>query len=188
MNILFINKFYWKKGGSEAVYFAETALLEKHGHTVIPFSMLDEQNEPSEYSRYFVSNINYDNASSLEKLVAASRIIYSFEARKKIKELLNDIKIDIAHFHIFQHQISPSVFGPLKEAGIPVVLSLHDLKPMCPNYQMYTHGHTCEKCKGHKYYHCFLNSCTKGSRAKSLINTVEMYFHHFMGSYRKDVD
>jgi len=187
MNILFINKFFWDKGGSETVYFGEMDLLEKHGHTVIPFSMQDERNRPSEFSKYFVSNINYETASKYEKIVAASRIIYSFEAKKKITELLKNNKIDIAHFHIFQHQISPSVFAPLKKAGIPIVLTLHDLKPMCPNYQMYTKGHTCEKCKGHKYYNCLLNSCTKGSRAKSLINTIEMYFHHYMGYY-KNVD
>ena len=187
MNILFINKFFWDKGGSETVYFGEIDLLEKNGHTVIPFSMQDERNRPSEFSKYFVSNINYETASKYEKIVAASRIIYSFEAKKKITELLKNNKIDIAHFHIFQHQISPSVFAPLRKAGIPIVLTLHDLKPMCPNYQMYTKGHTCEKCKGHKYYNCLLNSCTKGSRAKSLINTIEMYFHHYMGYY-KNVD
>lgn len=184
MNILFINKFFWDKGGSEAVYFGEMELLKKHGHTVIPFSMQDERNHPSEYSKYFVSNINYETATKYEKIVSASRIIYSFEARHNITELLKNVKIDIAHFHIFQHQISPSVFAPLRKAGIPIVLTLHDLKPMCPNYQMYTQGHTCEKCKGHKYYNCLLNSCTKGSRAKSLINTIEMYFHHFMGYYQ----
>ena len=118
MNILLVNKFYWDKGGSEAVYFGGTQLLERHGHTVIPFSMQDERNKASEYARYFVSNISYDEASRYDKLVAASRIIYSFEAHKKINELLNNVKVDIAHFHIFQHQISPSVFGPLKKAGI----------------------------------------------------------------------
>ena len=188
MNILFINKFYWDKGGSEAVYFGEMELLKKHGHKVIPFSMQDERNHPSEYSKYFISNINYDTASKYDKLVSASRIIYSFEAKDKITKLLENVDIDIAHFHIFQHQISPSVFAPLRKAGIPIVLTLHDLKPMCPNYQMYTQGHTCEKCKGHRYYNCLLNSCTKGSRAKSLINTIEMYFHHIMGYYRNDVD
>lgn len=187
MNILFINKFYWDKGGSEAVYFGEIDLLQKHGHKVIPFSMQDERNHPSEYSKYFVSNINYETATKVEKAISASRIIYSFEAKNKMAELLKNEKIDVAHFHIFQHQISPSVFAPLRKAGIPIVLTLHDLKPMCPNYQMYTQGHTCEKCKGHKYYNCFLNSCTKGSRAKSLINTIEMYFHHIMGYY-KNVD
>jgi len=29
-----------------------------------------------------------------------------------------------------------------------------------------------------KYYECFLNKCAKGSRAKSLLNAIEMYLHH----------
>ncbi|MDH5189864.1 MAG: glycosyltransferase family 4 protein [Gammaproteobacteria bacterium] len=183
MNILSINKFYWLKGGSETVYFGEKNLLEKHGHTVIPFSMQDKSNFPSEYSKFFVRNIDYENAGLREKIISAGRIIYSFEARKKMTELLQNVQIDIAHFHIFQHQISPSVFDPLRKAGIPIVLSLHDLKPICPNYKMYTQGHICEKCMGGKFYNCTLNKCTKNSTGKSLVNTIEMYFHHIAGYY-----
>ena len=184
MNLLLINKFFWRKGGSEAVYFGEMDLLKEHGHQVIPFSMQNELNFPSEYSKYFVSNIDYDNAGLKEKLTAAGRIIYSVEAKQKIEQLLQDHKIDIAHFHIFQHQISPSVFGPLKKAGVPLVLTLHDFKPICPNYLMYTNGHICEECKGRKFYNCVLNSCTKNSPFKSLINMLEMYFHYLMGYYK----
>ncbi|MES9906381.1 MAG: glycosyltransferase family 4 protein [Sedimenticola sp.] len=187
MNLLLINKFFWRKGGSEAVYFGEMDLLENHGHQIIPFSMQDERNFPSDYSSYFVSNVDYENTGLREKLASASRIIFSFEARRQMTQLLKDHKIDIAHFHIFQHQISPSVFGPLRKSGIPLVLTLHDLKPICPSYLMYTNGHICEACKDHKFYHCVLNKCSKNSRIKSLVNMVEMYFHFFMGYY-KNVD
>jgi glycosyltransferase involved in cell wall biosynthesis len=184
MNILSVNKFYWQKGGSEAVFFGEKTLLESRGHTVVPFSMADEKNLPSEYSKYFVKHIDYAEAGAVDKLVSAMNIIFSFDARSKMKQLLHVFQPDIAHFHIFQHQISPSVFGPLRKKGVPLVLTLHDLKPMCPNYKMYTHGNVCEACKGGKFFNCFINSCTKGSRAMSLINTVEMYMHSFLGYYR----
>ncbi|MFK5895095.1 MAG: glycosyltransferase, partial [Pseudomonadota bacterium] len=184
MNILSINKFFWKKGGSEAVFFSEKEILEKHGHHVIPFSMQNKNNLTSAYSKYFVDEVNYTGGNSVDKLKAAFKIIYSFDAKNKIQSLLSEHKIDIAHFHIFQHQISPSVFAPLKKRNIPLVLTLHDLKPICPNYQMYVNGKVCERCKGRKFYNAFLNSCTKGSRIKSLINTIEMYFHYFMGYYQ----
>jgi glycosyltransferase involved in cell wall biosynthesis len=159
MKILSVNKFYWKKGGSEAVFFGEKELLEKNGHTVIPFSMQSENNLPAEYSEYFVKNVDYDSAKFAEKLSAALKIIYSFDARHKMESLLNAVKTDVAHFHIFQHQISPSVFGPLRKRKVPIVLTLHDLKPMCP-------------------------SCIKGSRLNSLINTAEMYVHYALGYYQ----
>ncbi len=184
MNIVSINKFFWQKGGSEAVFFGEKTLLESKGHTVVPFSMDDDKNLPSDYSKYFVSNIDYATAGGTAKFRSAMNIIYSFEAKVKMQQLLKDFKPDVAHFHIFQHQISPSVFGPLKKKGIPLVLTLHDLKPICPTYKMYTNDHVCEACRGRKFYNCFIKKCTKGSRFKSLINTVEMYLHYFLGYYQ----
>jgi len=184
MKIISVNKFYWNKGGSESVFFGEMELLESNGHEVVPFSMKAENNLESPYSKYFVENVDYSSTGSSGKIKAAMNIIYSFEARSKMKQLLQKFVPDIAHFHIFQHQISPSVFGPLREKKIPLVLTLHDLKPICPIYSMYTNGAVCEACKGRKFYNCFIKKCTKGSRFKSLINTVEMYFHYMMGYYQ----
>ncbi|MDH3645588.1 MAG: glycosyltransferase family 4 protein [Gammaproteobacteria bacterium] len=184
MNILSINKFYYRKGGSETVFFGEKELLERNGHRVIPFSMHDPRNEESDYARYFVRGVDYETTRVWDKLSAAGKIVFSFEARRNISKLLGDHKVDIAHFHIFQHQISPSVFEPLRKRGIPIVLTLHDLKPVCPTYLMYTRGEVCEKCMGGKFYHCMLRKCTMGSTAKSLVNVVEMYFHYAMRYYQ----
>lgn len=184
MRILLVNKYFWKKGGSESVFFSEKELLESAGHSVIPFSMQGDLNEKSQYSKYFVDEVDYSKAGLKNRFLAASKIIYSFDAKNKMKTLLADHSLDVAHFHIFQHQISPSVFGPLKGRGIPTILTLHDLKPICPNYKMYVNGRICEDCKNHRYFNCLVNRCTKGSVVGSLVNTIEMYFHHLMGYYK----
>jgi len=132
MDILSINKFFWRKGGSESVFFGEKELLEKAGHTVIPFSMCSGNNFESEYSKYFVAEANYENPTPREKAVGALNILYSFEARKKMAALLSNHTADLAHFHIFQHQISPSVFNPIRKRNIPIILTLHDLMPLLP--------------------------------------------------------
>ena len=72
----------------------------------------------------------------------------------------------------------------MKNRGIPVVYTAHDLKSVCPNYKMLTHGRVCELCQGRYFYHCFLNRCTKNSAAKSLINVIEMYVHNLMDYYK----
>lgn len=184
MDILSINKFYWKKGGSESVFFSEKEMLESAGHSVIPFSMQGKKNEPTPYSKYFVKEVNYSQPGVLNRLLAASKIVYSIEAKNKMRRLLSNYSPDLAHFHIFQHQISPSVFGPLKKNNIPLVLTLHDLKPICPNYKMYVNRHVCEECKGKKFYKCFKNRCTKGSAVGSMVNAIEMCFHYAMGYYQ----
>lgn len=183
LNVLTVNKFYWRKGGSEAVFFGEKELLESHGHNVWPFSMQSADNIESDFSQYFVDEVDYDSPKTSDKLKNATKIIYSFDARKKMDTLLGDYLPDIAHFHIFQHQISVSAFSPLRKRDIPIVLTVHDLKPMCANYRMYVNGSVCEACKGGKYFNCLKNRCSQGSLGKSLINTVEMYFHHARGYY-----
>lgn len=187
MTVLQVNKFGWPKGGSEMAYLGTARLLEGHGHSVIPFTMKDDRNPPSVYSRYFVENVDFDCAGVFEKLGAAAKVVYSFEARDKMAALLSDYRPDVAHFHNFHHQISPSVFGPLKERGVPIVMTVHDLKPMCPNYKMLSGGALCERCKGGRYYNCILERCVKGSAIKSAVAAVEMSFHRLMGYYN-DVD
>ena len=184
MKILVINKFYWRKGGSEAVFFKEMELLEAHGHAVVPFSMQHPNNEHSPYEQYFVKNVDYDDVKLVNKLFAAGKVIFSIEARRMLKSLLDHESVNVAHFHIFQHQISPSVFGLLTAKKIPLVLTLHDLKPICPNYKMLSNNEICERCKGRKFYYCLLNKCSNNSWARSLVNTVEMYFHYSMRYYQ----
>lgn len=187
MNILSVNKYFWLKGGSEAVFFGEKELLESSGHTVIPFCMAHDNNLQSDFSQYFVDEVDYGKRGLVNKIISSSKVIYSFDARDKIKRVLDAYDVDVSHFHIFQHQISPSVFSPIKSKGIPIILTLHDLKPLCPNYKMYVKSNVCEQCKGHKYYHSVLNKCNQNSFLKSSVNTVEMYFHNWMGYY-KNVD
>jgi glycosyltransferase involved in cell wall biosynthesis len=185
LNILSVNKYFWRKGGSEAVFFNEMEILQKHGHLVIPFSMKHKSNIDSVYNQYFIDEVDYNVNSLKNKIVNASKVLYSFDARDKIKQLLDKQRFDLAHFHIFQHQISPSVFGPLSKHGVPLVLTLHDLKPICPNYKMYVNGHVCEACRGRRFYNSALNRCNKNSIMNSVVNTLEMYLHYMLGYYQR---
>ena len=53
MKILQINKYFYRKGGADTVFFNTIKLLEDHGHTVIPFSLQHDKNELSQYDHYF---------------------------------------------------------------------------------------------------------------------------------------
>lgn len=178
MKILLVNKFFFLKGGSETSFFNTANLLEKRGHKVMFFSMKHPLNLPSVYEKYFVSNIDYEFNGLENRLNAASRLLYSFEAKEKIERLIKEQKPDIAHLHNIHHQISPSVLTSLRKFKIPIVLTLHDYKMVCPSYSMMYNGKTCMACGGGKYYRCFLKRCNKGSRIKSLLSAMEMYLHH----------
>lgn len=183
MKILNINKFYYRKGGSEAYYFALADLLRENNHEVIPFSMKDNKNYETKYSKYFIENISYENMGIKEKAINGAKLIYSVEAKKKVKNIVNDNTPDIAHLHIFQHQLSPSILKEIKKNGTYVVNTVHDLKVICPNYKMLNEGEICEKCKSDKFINCFKSKCIKGSTVNSMLNTIEAYTHRILKSY-----
>lgn len=179
-----VNKFFYNKGGSETYYFALKKMLEIEGHTVIDFSMKDDKNFSSSYSKYFVDHVDYNGKMGLgQKLKAAKKIIYSKEAKKRFEQIVIAEKPDIVHLHNFHHQFSPSILDVIKKYKIPAVYTAHDLKMICPNYKMMHHGRICEDCKGGKYSKCAKNRCVKDSFSKSCINVVEGYLHKWRKSY-----
>jgi len=179
MKVLFINKFFFPKGGAETSFFATARLLEEKGHRIAFFSMAHPANQESPYSQYFVSRVDFENPDSFpEKMKIPGRILYSFEAKRKLSRLLKQDKPDVAHLHNIHHQISPSILHTLRKWNIPTVMTLHDYKMVCPVYTLFRQGKICEQCRKGKYYHCFLHRCSKDSYPKSLLNTMEMYLHH----------
>jgi glycosyltransferase involved in cell wall biosynthesis len=173
MKILQINKFYYLKGGAERHLFELSKLLEAQGHTVIPFSMRHPQNLPTPYAKYFAESVDFDRFS----FTAILKFFHNWEAISQLKRLIGEEKPDIAHLHNVAHQLTPSIIRVLKRHGIPVVMTLHDYQPICPNYQLYTKGKECRRCQGGGYYHCALNRCVKDSYAKSLMSMLELYLH-----------
>jgi glycosyltransferase involved in cell wall biosynthesis len=178
VKVLLVNKFFYPRGGSEACLFLTSRVLERHGHRVVHFAMAHPDNLPSPQARHFVSRVDFDGpAGPLAGLRAAGRVVYSFEARRKLDDLIREERPDIAHLHNIHHQLSPSILHALRRGRVPVVMTLHDYKVVCPAYDMFAGGRTCERCRGGRFYHCALHRCTKGSLAKSLVNTLECYLH-----------
>lgn len=189
MKILQANKFFYPFGGSETYFFGLRKMLSDHGHQVIDFSMQDDRNLDSEYSKYFVSPVNYDSKNPLAKLKAAGRLVYSFEAKRKFAKLIKDTQPDIIHLHNIYHQISPSILQVTAKFDIPVVLTTHDLKILCPNYQMFTQGEICERCKVYDYENAIEHRCLKNSKLRSRLVAFEMKLHRkWLKSYRKNID
>jgi len=193
VRVLHIHKFFRPGSGAESYLFDLSALLESLGHEVIHFSMADPANHPSPQSRYFVSPMNYRGISVAKGLGKASRIlgktVYSFESKRKLAALLRDLRPDLAHLHIIDHHLSPSILHALRDARIPVVQTVHDYKLICPNYQLYVPrtGEICERCLPGKFYHCAGQRCMKDSAAASLLVTGAMYLHKAMRIYEDNV-
>jgi glycosyltransferase involved in cell wall biosynthesis len=186
--LLSINNYFYARGGAEIAFLRHNALLEDEGWSIVPFSMRHPNNEASDWSGEFVDELEFGTPEGpVRKLSKGLKAVYSFEARRKLGGLIDRVDPDICHAHNIYHHISPSILGMFRARGIPLVMTLHDLKIACPAYSMLSHDGVCERCRD-GLYHVALHRCMKGSATLSMLVMVESYLHRLLGSYTKNVD
>jgi len=186
--LLSINNYYYRRSGAEVVYFSHNALFGDSGWDIVPFSMCHPENEPSAYADYFVDEIEYGRSySPIGSLSRAGKVVYSFEAKRKINALVKSTRVDIAHCHCIYHHLSPSILGALENLRIPVVMTLHDLKMACPAYFMHRDSAPCDECRGGSFLPAIRHRCIKDSIALSSIVFAESTLHRLIGSYTNKV-
>lgn len=194
MKVLMVDKYFFVKGGAERYMFELSKVLEANGHEVIPFAMQHPANFESNFSRFFPDNIEYHVDSLWSKastfLKAGGRMIYSIAARKKMEQLIAEVRPDIAHLHMIDHQLSPSILIALKKHGIRVIQTVHQYKLVCPNYKFYNPrtGEICEKCLDGNLLHPIKERCHKNSIVASAMIAVESSIHRAWRIYEKNID
>jgi glycosyltransferase involved in cell wall biosynthesis len=187
--LLAINNYFYRRGGAESVFLDHIDLFVAAGWDVVPFAMEHPDNLPSPWSDDFVSEIEYGRSSGpFTKAKQAAKIVFSLEARRKIRALISRARPTVAHAHNVYHHISPSIFEALKAEGVPIVMTAHDLKLACPAYKMLNHGRVCERCRGGQIHNVLLHRCVKDSLVASGLVLLETFVHRRFGLYRDTLD
>jgi glycosyltransferase involved in cell wall biosynthesis len=188
MQLLFLNNYYYLRGGSERVFFDEIELLEQHDHRAVSFTRKHSANINSKYEEYFPNDIRTDTVQFSPKVFRTLKeIFYSREAKRALNTLLNKFHPDIAHAHNIYGRLTSSVLDLLSKYDIPIVMTLHDYKILCPNYKMLSDGKICEACQNKNFYVSVQKKCHKNSFIASTINALESYFCHWLGKYSNHV-
>ncbi|HZF27919.1 MAG TPA: glycosyltransferase [Gammaproteobacteria bacterium] len=186
--LLSVNNYYYARGGAEVAFFRHNAMLRGEGWSIVPFAMNHERNVGG-VNATFVDEIELGrDDGTLTKARKALKAVYSFESRRKVARLIDSALPDVCHAHNVYHHISPSVLSLIRRRGIPLVMTLHDLKIACPAYSMLTHDGICERCRDGRLFQVVTNRCMKGSLVLSTLIMVESYLHRYLGSYVANVD
>ncbi|MFO0704360.1 MAG: glycosyltransferase family 4 protein [Candidatus Andersenbacteria bacterium] len=192
MKIIHVNKFYFPEYGTERYLFSLMQELERRGHTVVPFAMQHPKNQPTPYSKYFVSQIDLAQSSSfiralLRGVTIFGRMVYSLEARKKFAALLDEVQPDVVHVHTIHHHISPSILHQATKRGIPVVQTLHDYKLVCPSYLFPMRGgRPCTDCRRGNWVHVIRHRGHKNSRSTTAVLAAESFLHSLSRMYERN--
>ena len=188
MRILIVNKFLYPNGGSETYIFAIGKQLQEMGHEVQFFGMEHEGRIVGNKVNSYTSDMEF-HGGGLTKIAYPFKILYSFEARKKIRTVLEDFKPDVVHLNNINFQLTPSIIDEIKafDKNIKIVYTGHDAQWVCPNHLMRipSSGERCLKCIDGDVKNCTKNRCIHDSKVKSLLGEVEARLYKGLGTYKK---
>lgn len=183
MKIALANNFYYLLGGSERVMFDDQEALVALGHEVRPFAPYDKKNRATASAAFFPQIADFRTVRGAGLAKAAIDIVYSSSVGKAFAAFLDDFHPDVVHCHNIYGHLTTSVLDEAKRRRIPVVMTVHDLKLVCPAYLGLRQGKPCLLCQDGGYWRCLRWKCHKQSYAASLVYTVESYFNRFAGKY-----
>lgn len=190
MKILMVNKFLYPNGGSETYIFQLGEELERKGHEVQYFGMEHAGRTVSNRAQCYTSDMDF-HTGKLQKLLYPFRIIYSFEAKRKMETVLKDMDPDVVHLNNINFQLTPSVIYAVrsheKKTGrkVKIVYTAHDYQWVCPNHMMRipSTGKICFACRDGRFGACSKNRCIHNSRIKSLLGTIEAKYYAVRKTY-----
>lgn len=187
MKILLIHYRYFISGGPERYLFNVKKAFEDRGHTVIPFSISNINNEKSDYEKFFVENIANSNEVFVNKypkklktyIDLIDREFYSNKVARKLKKLIEAEKPNICYLLVYKRALSPSVIDVCKKFEIPVINRISDYNTVCGAGSLYRNKNYCELCLNNEF-ECVKNKCIKGKYIYSLMRFLSNKLHKKM--------
>lgn len=192
MKIIIVHNRYFVSGSPEKDMFIITHMLERDGITVIPFSVKRVWNLKSKYEKYFITPIYGENTlyfndavnlTPFQKLKIFANCIYSFEAKSKMAQLLDNEEVDLVYILGIMNDISPSIIDTCKKRNIPVVIRLLDYNLMCGNYVFLRKNNICKLCITRGPFQCTKYRCVKNKFLPSIARSAAMFVHNFLKIY-----
>lgn len=172
MKILMIHNKYKQKGGEDVVFYNEMSLLQSKGHIV---------------DKLVFENKNIEGIFNTLKIGISG--IYNIESAGVLKNKIKQIRPDIIHVHNFFPIASPSIFWIANRFKIPVVLTLHNYRLICPNAILFRNGNICEKCINEILpYSSVIYKCYRNSLLQTLSLSIIMSFHKYLKTWHNKVD
>ena len=196
MKIIIVNYRYFISGGPERYLFNIKDLLEKNGHTVIPFSIKSSHNQPTEYDDFFMSPIgagkevyfrDYNKFDIKSMIKSFSRMLYSFEAKRKLDALIKNVKPDLVYVLHYQNKMSASIFSAVIKNKIPVIHRVSDFGQICANGIFYRAAKKdiCERCLTGSKMNAVVHKCVHDSYILSAIKASSLQLQKMLGITKK---
>jgi glycosyltransferase involved in cell wall biosynthesis len=176
--VLVANNYAHVRGGSDRCFLAHVRLLAERGHAVSTLATRPPAGAAPE-GLELIEPIELARPGPRDLL----RFHYSLAARRAVTRLLaGAARPEVAHLHITYGQLTASILGPLRRAGIPVVQTLHEYRLACPVGTFVSNGALCEACSGGRTWRALARRCNRGSLPRTLASVSEHAFSRTLGA------
>jgi len=143
MRVLLVHNAYGRPSGEEAVVAATHDLLADHGHAVASF----------------IRESSTIETMPIGRLRAFAAGIYSLAARREFRRSVQEFRPDLVHLHNLYPLISPAVIDEARALGVPIVMTLHNYRILCPNGRLSSRGEICHRCVTGQEFWCIWRNC-----------------------------
>jgi glycosyltransferase involved in cell wall biosynthesis len=174
MRVLLAHNFYRSTApsGEDEVVRAEQRLLEQAGVDVVPFMRYNDDL----------------GAGARGAFDAAFSNAWSFESAHALRGLIAARRPHVAHFHNTFPQISPAAYAVCREAGVPVVQTLHNYRMFCANGLLNRNGEPCQRCVGRDPLPALIHACYRDSHLATAGMVMGTALHRARRTYQTQVD
>ena len=153
---------------------AESALLASRGHRV---------------GRLIVDNREIeDGQGPAAALRLAAETVWSARGRHLVRRAIDQFKPDVVHVHNTFPRLSPAIYGACRQAGVPVVQTIHNFRLVCPASTLFRDGRECRDCVGTAPLPAVVHACYRDSRPASAAVAAMLMVHRARRTWSTDVD
>ncbi len=167
MRILKVHNFYQQAGGEDTSFDSEAMLLCSKGHEVF--------------------RLNFYNRD-LKNIIIWKQpfiTIWNKESYNKIQGIIRKNEPNVGHIHNIFPLASPSIIHAAKAEKLPLVMTLHNYRLLCPSAIFFRNGIVCEKCSKKIfawpgiYYGCW------NGKAPTAVISIMFMIHRILKSWEK---
>ena len=169
MRILTVHNSYLQRGGEDMVAEMESRLLRTHGHDV---------------ECYRQSNAGIHDMPALGLAVTS---IWSHKSAAAIDQSCTSFQPDLIHAHNTFPLISPALYWLASRRKIPIIVTLHNFRLLCPQAMFLREGKNCEACLSKVPWRAVTGKCYRNSHLQSGVVAAMLLTHRAIGTYRHKV-
>lgn len=170
---MIVHNKYRIAGGEDVCAAAQADLLRAKGHEVRVFEK---------------ENTSIDSFGLLRKVRLFFETSDNPAVAEEVAAVAREFKPAAALIHNTLPLISPSVYAPLKNAGVRVIQWLHNYRLVCPAGTLYRSGKPCRLCVDDGLRHAAKYKCWTGSLPATLAVNRMLDRHRSAGTWKKQVD